>query len=339
MFSSMKKLVVCAVLAVGVLFVIELGCRFLEPGPIRFVDEWPYIPDETLGQLHQPGFEGSWRGSHFGINSLGHRGPEPMDASTPGVYRVLCLGSALTYGAGVDDEDSWPRLLEEQLAARMPEREVEVLNLGVSGWTSEHYIEAWRRFGVDLVPDLVILEWSLHDLPGMRELLVEEFTSELEPSDGLFAQLGRSAVARHFRAEWRHRGREERWEELRTEVSVALEDWRREGGSSLREGIAELTGEIRAKDASPVLLCFPYEFQVRVEDADRSPEGSLGMICAGLDIPYYAVRQTLGQYLAERSSLRPAVFLRGDPCRLNATGHELISEELFLTLESSGLLP
>jgi len=339
MFSSLKKLIVCTTLAVGVLFVIELGCRFLEPGPIRFVDEFPYTPDQTLGQLHQPGFEGAWRGSHFGINSLGLRGPEPRDPSTPGVYRVLCLGSSLTYGAGVADEDSWPRLLEEHLAVRMPEREVEVLNLGVRGWNSEHYLEAWRRFGVDLVPDLVILEYSLHDLLGVRELLMEVPFPEPTPSDGLFSKLSRAAVVRHFRAEWRHRGHEARMEELNSKVNVALEDWRPEGGSSLREGIAELVEEIRATNAHPALLCFPSEFQVRIAEADRSPQGSLGMICAGLDVPYYAVGPTFRQYLAERSSLRPAVFLRGDLFHLNRKGHELISLELFISLEHSGVLP
>jgi hypothetical protein len=128
-------------------------------------------------------------------------------------------------------------------------------------------------------------------------------------------------------------------EELHSRVNVALEDWRPEGGSSLREGIAELVEEIRATNAHPALLCFPYEFQVQIAEADRSPEGSLGMICSGLDVPYCAVGPTLRQYLAERSSLRPAVFLRGDLCHPNRKGHELISEELFIVLERSSLLP
>jgi len=63
------------------------------------------------------------------------------------------------------------------------------------------------------------------------------------------------------------------------------------------------------------------------------------MICDGLDVLYYSVRPTLQQYLAKNSSIRPAVFLRGDPCHPNAKGHELISGDLLLTLESSGLLP
>ncbi len=63
------------------------------------------------------------------------------------------------------------------------------------------------------------------------------------------------------------------------------------------------------------------------------------MICSGLDVTYYSVRPTLRHYLSERSSVKPSVFLRGDPCHLNAKGHELISEDLFFALEMSGLLP
>jgi len=339
MLSSLKKIIICVLLAAGVLFIIELGCRFLEPGPIRFADEWPYTSDQELGPLHQPGFEGSWDGSHFEINSLGFRGPEPKDPSTPKLYRVLCLGSSWTYGAGVDIEDTWARLLELQLAARMPEREVEVLNFGVRGWGSEQYLEAWRRYGVDLVPDLVILEWSLADLPGMSELLSPLPPDSPPSSAGLFEQLKRTAVARHFGAEWRHRGRKERWEELIAAVSVDLEPWRTEGRAALRAELEELCLELRAKGARPVLLCAPFEFQVRKESADRSPESALGMISSGLDLPYFPARPTLRQYLSERASLKPSVFLRGDLYHLNATGHELVSEDLYLALERSGLLP
>ncbi|MCH2106942.1 MAG: SGNH/GDSL hydrolase family protein, partial [Planctomycetes bacterium] len=111
------------------------------------------------------------------------------------------------------------------------------------------------------------------------------------------------------------------------------------GRSALKGELDELVRELRAKGARPVLVCAPFEFQVRKESADRSPEGALGMICSGLDLPYYPARPTLRHYLSERSSLKPAVFLRGDTFHLNAKGHELVAEDLFLSLERAGLLP
>ena len=54
---------------------------------------------------------------------------------------------------------------------------------------------------------------------------------------------------------------------------------------------------------------------------------------------YFPARPALRQHLSERSSLKPSVFLRGDTFHLNAKGHELVAEDLFLTLERAGLLP
>jgi len=339
MLSTLKKAAFCVVLAVVVFLVIDVGFRLLEPGPVRMVDEFPYIPDETLGQLHKPGFEGSWRGSHFETNAAGLRGPELRDRSTPALFRVLCIGDSLTYGSGVADEDSWPRLLEARLAERLLEREVEVLNLGVRGWSGPQYLEAWRRHGVDLVPDLVILGWSIDDLPGASEILHDIPFPEPAPSQGFTARFGRTAVARHFRAEWNHRDREERWLETRRELKTALESWRLEGGGSLRQEVATLIEKIRVTGAKPVLLAFPYEFQVRSVDADRSPEGSLGMICAGLDVPFLPIGPTFREHLVEKASFQPTLYLRGDLCHPNEKGHELIAEDLFLTLERASLIP
>lgn len=339
MFSTLTKLSVCLILVVLVLFIIELGCRFLEPGPIRLKDASPYIPDASLGQLHQSNFNGSWRGTHYQTNARGYRGPAHIDDSTPGLFRVLCVGDSLTYGAGVTDADSWPRLLEEHLAARLPEHEVQVINFGVAGWNSQHFLEAWRRYGVDLVPDLVILGWSLNDLPGAAPLLEDAPFPEPTPSPALLAHIPRTALARHFRAEWRHRGREERWAELQVSLDAALEPWRHGGAADLRTQVATLVTEIRASGAEPVILCHPYEFQVRSADADRSPERSLQMICKGLNTPYLPVARAFRSYLAKSPKLHPALYLRGDLCHLNAEGHELIAEQLFLTLERAALIP
>lgn len=59
-----------------------------------------------------------------------------MPASSPSADRpvVLCLGTSLTAGYGLDPDDAWPALLQRKVdAAGLPHR---VVNAGVSGETS-----------------------------------------------------------------------------------------------------------------------------------------------------------------------------------------------------------
>ena len=61
---------------------------------------------------------------------------ETMPAASPAAARpvVLCLGTSLTAGYGLDPDDAWPALLQQKVdAAGLPHR---VVNAGVSGETS-----------------------------------------------------------------------------------------------------------------------------------------------------------------------------------------------------------
>jgi acyl-CoA thioesterase-1 len=59
------------------------------------------------------------------------RAPSPVTAERP---VVLCVGTSLTAGYGLDPDDAWPALLQARIdAAGLPHR---VVNAGVSGETS-----------------------------------------------------------------------------------------------------------------------------------------------------------------------------------------------------------
>ena len=339
MLRSIKRTTLCVLLAALTLFTIESGCRFLEPGPFRLSDQFPYIADPQLGQVHKPSSDQSWRGSHFGINAAGFRGPELKPSTTPKLFRIICIGDALTFGAGIEELDSWPRKLEALLQERLKERDVEVINIGVSGWDGVHYREAWRRFGPALVPDLVILGYSINDLPGASEALSDDSFPEPQAAENLFTRLKPAAMLRHFRSESLHKNRKEEWEALHTEVTLALSPWRLNAAASTRAELAPFIQEIRDSGATPMLLSFPYEFQLRSPGANRTPEGTLRMCCSGLKVPFLSMGPTYHNYILKESPGRATLFQRGTLCHPTETGHEMIAESVIAALEFEALLP
>jgi len=73
----------------------------------------------------------------------------------PGTRRVLCLGDSNTYGLHVTTDEAWPALLD----ASLPD-DVEVLNLGVPGYTSHQGNVLLAQVGEELTPDDVIVAFG-----------------------------------------------------------------------------------------------------------------------------------------------------------------------------------
>ena len=78
----------------------------------------------------------------------------------PGTFRIIVLGDSLTYGYGIAEEDTYPRVLEKLLSDSF---RVEVLNLGVSGAQSEDIYKILRRQLPVLQPNLVVYGMCLND--------------------------------------------------------------------------------------------------------------------------------------------------------------------------------
>ncbi len=108
-----------------------------------------------------------------GINSEGFRDEEWKLERTPGVPRILCIGGSTTAGGNpMGALGSYPGLLKQILEERLG-RPVEVMNAGMSGWTSAEMVAAWFLNLQDYRPDLVVIHEAVNDVeprnyPGFR---------------------------------------------------------------------------------------------------------------------------------------------------------------------------
>jgi lysophospholipase L1-like esterase len=102
-------------------------------------------------------------------NSLGMRGPEPRSDRGASDARIVAIGDSLTFGMHVSAEEAWPGALETRLnSASAPElqrgyRRCEVLNMGVSGYSTLDEALAVRWNAMALDPDLVVVGYYLND--------------------------------------------------------------------------------------------------------------------------------------------------------------------------------
>ena len=90
------------------------------------------------------------------INSDGFRSKHDfVKPKPPGTFRVVCLGESSTFGLANDDDHTYPAMLEQRLRERLPGRSVEVYNLGIPHFRSNHILAAARAELPALQPDVV----------------------------------------------------------------------------------------------------------------------------------------------------------------------------------------
>jgi hypothetical protein len=102
---------------------------------------------------------------------------------------VLFLGDSVTLAWGVDDEESWPRLIER--AARAPDgRPLDCMNAGHLMYDATQQASLLRGWGPALHPELVILTFNFNDVHPTWDQLVELHVAQPGAAEGETA-LGR----------------------------------------------------------------------------------------------------------------------------------------------------
>jgi hypothetical protein len=98
-------------------------------------------------------------GQIFTMNALGFRDRERSAQKPPGVFRIVCLGSSNTYGALVNDSETYPAQLEALLnEGRRGKRRYEVWNAGVSAYTLRQSAASAEKIFMKYAPDLLLIQ-------------------------------------------------------------------------------------------------------------------------------------------------------------------------------------
>lgn len=96
------------------------------------------------------------------INAQGFRG-EDMQPKQPNEYRILSLGESTTFGAGVEDDETYSFQLAESLNDSLSDVHVNVLNCGFSAYSSFQGLKYLELYGLSYKPDMVLVYFEVND--------------------------------------------------------------------------------------------------------------------------------------------------------------------------------
>ncbi len=123
----------------------------LSLGAARSLDVEPFVAQPFVQYTGNP---------DAGYNPFGFSGPALDYGKDEGVLRVLCLGGSTTEG-----DTGYPHRLEGFLEEHGGDLSggYEVLNFGLSGWSSAHSLVNFVLNGVDFAPDYVVIHQGWND--------------------------------------------------------------------------------------------------------------------------------------------------------------------------------
>lgn len=116
------------------------------------------IPWDTKTDRLRPGHYKleNKRLKEYTINSYGIRGKEFAIPKPANVFRIIVFGGSSTFGAESTDEETFPAVLEKILQKRAKNKNIEVLNYGISSKSLYYLARHYFSEADQLQPDIVI---------------------------------------------------------------------------------------------------------------------------------------------------------------------------------------
>lgn len=198
------SIILLVVTLLMVALVLEVGGRWFMRGRVGqlmatspalgWTDVHQYDPD--LMWTVKPNLDGVTMVNSTGAkatihtNDTGLRNP-PIQPKN-GRLRILAIGASVTFGAGVNDAETWPAQLQALLDERTPGR-YDVINAGVSGYTAWQGLRYLELYGLALEPDIVIACFGQNEHVVLQENGIRDVDWERPPASGFVALVKEAA--------------------------------------------------------------------------------------------------------------------------------------------------
>ena len=135
--------------------------RFSQHVPASLGHPLSSVPcDETASYTGLvPGFEGVVKGGRFRVNQSGFRDGEWRTEKKENAIRVAVLGTSMSMGSGVHQNESYPSVLQRMLDEDPGvDSKVEVMNFGRGGYGPDDFIDMLGSQVMPYQPDIILVE-------------------------------------------------------------------------------------------------------------------------------------------------------------------------------------
>lgn len=321
----LKKLLLTAAsifLCLLILGIGELFCRvFLDINLRKTSKEFMVVDASGRPVANAPNSQGVSFGTPVFSDSNGYRVPENYQYPQAD-KAILLLGDSVTFGVGVSEEKTFAGLL------RASDSSIAVYNAAVNGFS---------------VPDhLRTAELALRKHPEIKEVLLfyclndfrEIGQSEEKPASASGLAGMKRAVAAAFSGMNEFLGPRSKLYVLITGLTTdpsrryfewdrSLMEAARSRTSEILEPIEKINELVKERNGSFVVFLNPYEFQLRKDGGDFSPQDRMIEYLKAKGIRYIDTRDSF------RQLPRPsAAFLFADPMHLSELGHKVVFDQV-----------
>ena len=270
------------------------------------------------------------------VNSFGYRGENFPLQKPADETRILVVGDSYTFGDYVNNDETLPAQLEQQLAVLNPNRQIRVINAGLSGSTVVGQRQMIER-ALPLEPDLVLLVNFSNDVEDMNNPMWYSLAQNRElkgrfPVSVLYAVFGKTATW-NLLLKFKFLLSRERITQT-GEVDTAAEEARKAALRSqlqdkYQDEMENLHGFINEQEIKFVVAIFPSHHSMRDETL-RNPVTWAREMLSAADIDNIDLLPT---FLASGNSVEDLHLLPidGHP---NPLGYEIAAKELASELSS-----
>lgn len=109
------------------------------------------------------------------LNKDGFRDINYSVKKPEGTTRIAALGDAVTFGQGVENNETWPSYLQRSLERRYPSQNFQVMNYGIPFVGTKQEVIWFNRTGRKYDPDIVVLQYMDNDPQNLTR--VSELTT------------------------------------------------------------------------------------------------------------------------------------------------------------------
>jgi len=175
---SRRQKAVWAAVAVVLVFVLSEGLLRVAGGFLPLQDKFVFLIEQMDNDWMQPGFvidpDLFWRmrpnisvpgvdDTSIKTNFMGLRDDAQTWAPSADTRRMLCLGDSVTFGYRVEAKQTYPEVLQRMLNAKSGRVRYEVINAGMTGYSSFQGLHFLQRDGFRTKPFAVTACFGLND--------------------------------------------------------------------------------------------------------------------------------------------------------------------------------
>ncbi len=337
-----QKLFTLSLALVAALGLAEVATRVFVPDPHYYFENHRELfqEDDRMGYRNAPNVDFYAQGTvHVSTDSLGLREYDTRVNKPDGAIRILGLGDSITWGTGIEKEDTYLHLLGLSLNTLGHEESstFETINAGVIGYSLHQELLLLEHLGVRLKPDVVLVGFAANDAyptedpffnvqrfhqPSKKDVRRRGYSSVPEVDFYFFRFIRTKLRQVRDRLRYREQGPREpanrdTWAPGTFEASA----WQ----PYLQTHFRDLKRLSDSQGFRLGVIVFPTVGQLSLMNKSSLPQVSLAEFFESEEIPY------LDLYDVLRGNEETA-FL--DSMHLSESGHEIVAEQLVAFVSS-----